>query len=67
MTVVGASVSEADVQYPELAGLTKPPKRYLVLTGGLVKNLYIRDAMQNRVQAQYGQSVELLLPEVQTM
>lgn len=63
MGAIYAHLRHAEAAYPRLTHRTALPKRYIVLTGGLSRNAYIRNAMKDRVRVLDGRPIELILPD----
>ncbi|KAK3346376.1 hypothetical protein B0T25DRAFT_583581 [Lasiosphaeria hispida] len=64
--LVGAVYSRlrnAEAAYPPLTARTALPKRYVILTGGLSCNHYIRNAMKDRVWVLDGHPIKLIIPD----
>lgn len=62
MGAIYARLRNAEAAYPLLTHRTELPKRYVILTGGLSRNAYIRNAMEDRVRVLDGRPIELLIP-----
>ena len=63
MGAIYARLSDAEATFPLLTHQTTLPKRYVVLTGGLSRNTYIREAMRDRVRRLDDRPIELIIPD----
>lgn len=56
-----AYLRDAEAAYPRLIYRIALPKRYIVLTSGLSRNAYIRNAIKDRVRVLNGRLIKLIL------